>query len=65
MLSNYLYGAHGLVFVYDVTNAATFESLNDWVSSVKKLTKQLEKVCWKSSEIRTVVLANAHGFSRE
>uniref|UniRef100_A0A914DDF9 Ras-related protein Rab-28 n=1 Tax=Acrobeloides nanus TaxID=290746 RepID=A0A914DDF9_9BILA len=43
MLQNYLYGAHGIVFVYDVTNAATFESLNDWVSTVKKITKQLEK----------------------
>lgn len=51
MLQNYLYGAHGIVFVYDVTNAATFESLNDWVSAVKKITKQLEKASAQKSSL--------------
>lgn len=44
MLSKYVYGAHAILFVYDVTNVATFDSLPDWIATVKKITKQVEKV---------------------
>ncbi|KAH7725521.1 small GTP binding protein RAB28 [Aphelenchoides avenae] len=43
MLSKYVYGAHAILFVYDVTNVATFDSLPDWITTVKKITKQVEK----------------------
>lgn len=44
MLGKYVYDAHCIVFVYDVTNAASFESITDWVSVVKRITRQQEKV---------------------
>lgn len=44
MLGKYIYDANCIVFVYDVTNTATFESITDWVTVVKKLLKQQDKV---------------------
>ncbi|CAD5218919.1 unnamed protein product [Bursaphelenchus okinawaensis] len=43
MLSKYVYDADCVVFVYDVTNAATFDSITDWVTAVKKALKHEEK----------------------
>jgi len=37
MLDKYLTGAHGILFVYDVTNHASFENLEDWVVFVNEL----------------------------
>ena len=37
MLDKYLTGAHGILFVYDVTNYASFENLEDWVVFVNEL----------------------------
>ena len=37
MLDKYLAGAHGILFVYDVTNYSSFENLEDWVVFVNKL----------------------------
>ncbi|KAK7110992.1 ras-related protein Rab-28-like [Littorina saxatilis] len=37
MLSNYIFGAHGVVLVYDITNYSSFENLEDWYNSVKKV----------------------------
>lgn len=36
MLDTYLYGANGIVLVYDVTNHSSFESLQDWLEVVKQ-----------------------------
>lgn len=35
MLQNYIYGAHGILLVYDITNTVSFENLSDWLSMVK------------------------------
>uniref|UniRef100_A0A915LRE0 Uncharacterized protein n=1 Tax=Meloidogyne javanica TaxID=6303 RepID=A0A915LRE0_MELJA len=43
MLNTYIFGAHGVLFVYDVTNSQSFENINDWLSAAKKLDKQMEK----------------------
>lgn len=43
MLDKYIYGAHAALLVYDVTNHASFENLEDWVNCVKKFTKDQEK----------------------
>jgi len=43
MLANYLFGAHAVLFVYDVMNTTTFENLGDWIETVKRLTKNYEK----------------------
>lgn len=37
MLSNYLFGAHGVLLVYDITNTFSFENLEDWYNAVKKV----------------------------
>ncbi|XP_014668105.1 PREDICTED: ras-related protein Rab-28-like, partial [Priapulus caudatus] len=36
MLDKYIYGAHGVLFVYDITNYQSFENLEDWMQVVKK-----------------------------
>ncbi|KAF7624791.1 hypothetical protein Mgra_00009944 [Meloidogyne graminicola] len=43
MLNNYIFGANGIIFVYDVTNSQSFENLNDWLLATKKVYKQMEK----------------------
>ncbi|KAK0400247.1 hypothetical protein QR680_003420 [Steinernema hermaphroditum] len=43
MIDKYVFGCHAIVLVYDVTNASSFENLSDWVSVVKRITKQQEK----------------------
>ncbi|CAC5414232.1 RAB28 [Mytilus coruscus] len=37
MLENYIFGSHGIVLVYDITSYASFENLDDWYSSLKKV----------------------------
>uniref|UniRef100_A0A0M3HIH6 Ras-related protein Rab-28 n=1 Tax=Ascaris lumbricoides TaxID=6252 RepID=A0A0M3HIH6_ASCLU len=43
MLQKYIFGAHGALVVYDVTNSSSFESLEDWVNIIKRITKTQEK----------------------
>jgi len=43
MLDKYIYGSHGALVVYDVTNSASFENLVDWVNLIKKFTRDQEK----------------------
>jgi len=43
MLDKYLAGSHGILFVYDITNYASFENLDDWVSFVKTLFAEQER----------------------
>ncbi|KAI3351561.1 hypothetical protein L3Q82_020395 [Scortum barcoo] len=40
MLDKYVYGAHGLLLVYDITNYQSFENLEDWFSMVKKANEE-------------------------
>lgn len=35
MLETYLYGANGILLVYDVTNRNSFENLQDWLEVIK------------------------------
>uniref|UniRef100_A0A7E4W770 Ras-related protein Rab-28 n=1 Tax=Panagrellus redivivus TaxID=6233 RepID=A0A7E4W770_PANRE len=44
MLQNYLFGAHAILFVYDVSNSESFEDVNEWVAKVKGIMKECEKL---------------------
>lgn len=37
MLDKYIYGADGVLLVYDVTNHRSFENLQDWYETVRKM----------------------------
>jgi len=52
MLNNYLYGAHIALFVYDVSNYTSFESLEAWLEAVGEATRH------QSRPLRKVLLAN-------
>nr|CAB3265365.1 ras-related protein Rab-28-like [Phallusia mammillata] len=43
MLDKYVYGAQGVLFVYDITNYQSFENIDDWLAAVKQVTK--DKPC--------------------
>ncbi|CEL94612.1 unnamed protein product [Vitrella brassicaformis CCMP3155] len=36
MIGNYIFGAHAVVLVYDITNIQTFQNLDDWFSLVQR-----------------------------
>jgi len=36
MVSNYIHGSHAIVLVYDITNYASFQHLEDWLFLVKR-----------------------------
>ncbi|XP_030047050.1 ras-related protein Rab-28 isoform X2 [Microcaecilia unicolor] len=40
MLDKYIYGAQGVLLVYDITNYQSFENLEDWYAMVKKVNKE-------------------------
>ncbi|KAF1384978.1 hypothetical protein PFLUV_G00125830 [Perca fluviatilis] len=40
MLDKYVYGAHGVLLVYDITNYQSFENLEDWFSMLKKANEE-------------------------
>ncbi|XP_074130620.1 ras-related protein Rab-28 isoform X2 [Sminthopsis crassicaudata] len=42
MLDKYIYGAQGILLVYDITNYQSFENLEDWHSMVKKVNEESE-----------------------
>uniref|UniRef100_M3XN22 Ras-related protein Rab-7a n=1 Tax=Mustela putorius furo TaxID=9669 RepID=M3XN22_MUSPF len=42
MLDKYIYGAQGILLVYDITNYQSFENLEDWYSVVKKVSEESE-----------------------
>ncbi|XP_014349750.1 ras-related protein Rab-28 isoform X2 [Latimeria chalumnae] len=42
MLDKYIYGAQGVLLVYDITNYQSFENLEDWYDMVKKVTEDSE-----------------------
>ncbi|KAI0217139.1 Ras-related protein Rab-28 [Lamellibrachia satsuma] len=37
MLDKYVYGSQGILMVYDITNYASFENLDDWYTAIKKV----------------------------
>lgn len=39
MLDKYIYGADGVLLVYDVTNHRSFENLEDWYEAVSKMVR--------------------------
>ncbi|KAM9382102.1 ras-related protein Rab-28 isoform 1-T1 [Phaethornis superciliosus] len=42
MLDKYIYGAQGILLVYDITNGQSFENLEDWYNAVKKVNEDSE-----------------------
>eukprot|EP00455_Lapot_gusevi_P033952 TRINITY_DN3729_c0_g1_i6.p1 TRINITY_DN3729_c0_g1~~TRINITY_DN3729_c0_g1_i6.p1 ORF type:complete len:144 (-),score=39.23 TRINITY_DN3729_c0_g1_i6:34-465(-) len=36
MIKNYLFGAHAVLFVYDITNYASFQNVQDWLEIVER-----------------------------
>lgn len=36
MIGNYIFGAHAILFTYDLTKYETFQNLEDWLKIVKK-----------------------------
>ncbi|KAL2088720.1 hypothetical protein ACEWY4_015619 [Coilia grayii] len=42
MLDKYIYGAQGVLLVYDITNYQSFENLEDWFGMVKKVNEEAE-----------------------
>ncbi|KAM4854543.1 ras-related protein Rab-28 isoform 2-T2 [Thomomys bottae] len=42
MLDKYIYGAQGILLVYDITNYQSFENLEDWYTVVKKVSEESE-----------------------
>jgi len=44
MLANYIYGSHGVILVYDVTNMESFKNLEDWYDLVKTTFKDKERM---------------------
>ncbi|XP_064602235.1 LOW QUALITY PROTEIN: ras-related protein Rab-28-like [Liolophura sinensis] len=44
MVENYIYGAHGILLVYDITNYSSFENLEDWYATIKKTFEKEEKL---------------------
>ena len=41
--SQYLYGAHAVMLVYDVTTPTTLDALQDWVSVVRSAARHHER----------------------
>lgn len=39
----YLYGAHAILFVYDVTSTSSLEALQAWVTTVRKAARAQER----------------------
>lgn len=39
----YLYGAHAILFVYDVTSTSSLEALQSWVTTVRKASRAQER----------------------
>jgi GTPase SAR1 family protein len=36
MMMNYIHGAHAVLLCYDITNAHSFQNLEDWLMLVKR-----------------------------
>ncbi|XP_071476054.1 ras-related protein Rab-28-like [Diadema antillarum] len=43
MLDNYLFGAHGVLLVYDITNYSSFENVEDWFQKIREVFKDADK----------------------
>jgi len=37
MIANYLYGAHAILFCYDITHALSFQNLEKWLNIVNRV----------------------------
>ncbi|XP_001635227.2 ras-related protein Rab-28 [Nematostella vectensis] len=40
MLDKYIFGAHAILLVYDVTNQSSFDNLEDWYETAKKVAEK-------------------------
>ena len=55
---NELYGSTDAVFlVYDVTNAASFESLETWLREIAKFTTPMPEVCLVGNKVRFLYIS--------
>ncbi|KAK2558421.1 Ras-related protein Rab-28 [Acropora cervicornis] len=62
MLDKYIFGAHAVLLVYDVTNQSSFDNLEDWYDTVKKLSDLEHQKVVRSD--RHGKFAQDHGTSR-
>jgi len=74
MLDKYIFGAHAVLLVYDVTNQSSFDDLEDWYDTVKKLCEKdgsrLPHIALVANKIdlehQRVVRSDRHGkFAQE
>lgn len=55
MIGKYIFGAQAVLLSYDITNAETFQNLEDWLSIVRMS-------CQKSALPRLVLVGNKSGL---
>ncbi|XP_023930805.1 ras-related protein Rab-28-like [Lingula anatina] len=73
MLDKYLYGAHGVLLVYDITNYSSFENLEDWLVVVRRVFENEGKMPHRAlvgnkvdlEHMRTVKLDKHQKFAQE
>ncbi|XP_052470992.1 ras-related protein Rab-28-like isoform X1 [Carassius gibelio] len=73
MLDKYIYGAQGVLLVYDITNSQSFENLEDWLNMVRKANKESDTQPAISlignkidlEHVRTVKMEKHHRFCQE
>ncbi|XP_035674505.1 ras-related protein Rab-28-like [Branchiostoma floridae] len=44
MLDKYIFGAHGILLVYDITNYQSFDNLEDWYEKIREVCKDQPKL---------------------
>lgn len=43
MLDKYVFGANAIMLIYDVTNSASFENLEQWLRTSQRVTSSMDK----------------------
>ena len=64
--STYYRGAQGIILVYDVTNYASFENIQDWLHDVEKGTDENAKLCLignKADLVETKCVSTEEGLA--
>ncbi|KAL7298817.1 hypothetical protein TKK_0008557 [Trichogramma kaykai] len=73
MLDKYIYEAHLILLVYDVTNSASFDILEEWITEIRDLSEDLQELPMMAmignkcdmEHQRTVKRERSHRFAAE